>query len=123
MTHRGGLRQRFVNLIVYLKTLFRALGSKDIPFEIMPPPDMTKIPQGASDYNALCATNFVTVKYALRRLNLKIVYISAGMEYSKGILKIILVRIIDKIPVVRELFGGMFVVAVKRECGRKSGGR
>lgn len=115
VTHRGGLRQRIINLMVYLKTFFRALTFKqDIPFEIMPLPDMTKIPEGASDYNAVCATNHVTIKHALRRLGFRIISISAGMEYPQSVVKRALIVIIDKIPILRELFGGIFIVAEKR---------
>ena len=115
VTHRGGLLQRIKNLAVYSKTLLISLFSKkDIPFEIMPPPDITRIPEKASDYNALCATNFITVKRFLRNHGFKIGYVSAGMDYSGGRIKQALIDVVDKIPILREMFGGMFIVAMKK---------
>ncbi len=115
VTHRGGAKQRVKNLFVYLTTLLRSFFSKkEIPFEIVNPPDMTKAPLHASDYNALRAVNFVTVKHFLRRLGFKIVYISAGMEYAQSRFKQNVIDAVDKVPILREMFGGLFIVAVKK---------
>ena len=115
VTHQGGLPQRIRNLGVYIKLSIKALFAKEaLPFQIVPPPDMTKIPEGASDYNAICATNFPTIKHKLYCLGFKMSYISPGMQYSINFFKQKIINFVDKVPVLREMFGGLFIVGIKR---------
>lgn len=115
VTQRGGGKQLFVNGLVYFRDWFYHFFSPHrIRFDIKPLPDMSKIPRNASDYNAICATNFVTLRHFLKKRGIKIVYESCALVYPEERWAQWLVSMIDRLPIVRHFFGGIFIVGEKQ---------
>jgi capsid protein len=74
---------------------------------------MNKIPKGATDYDAVCATDASVLRAALRRKGVRIVYSSPALEYSYSKTRTSLIEAIEAFPLLRDLFGGIFVVGLK----------
>lgn len=114
VTHRGGWRQRAKNFAIYSKLFLDHLALRKIDFEVFPEADLTKAPKKPADYDAVCAANFIAIKSAFRQLGIDTDCISAGMEYPASRMKRAALKIIDRIPILREMFGGMFITGIKR---------
>ncbi len=74
---------------------------------------MNSVWPGASDYDAVCATDPAVVRAVLRRCGVKIVHQSPSLEYASSRLVETTTRALEVLPVVRDLFGGIFIVGRK----------
>lgn len=117
VTHTGGVPRYARNFVLHLwKLLESTFAPARVRFERLAP-DMTNIPEKASDYDAICATDPAVVRAILRRNGVRIIHQSPSLEYEKGRFARMVSRVIERVPFVRDLFGGIFIV------GRKEDGR
>lgn len=110
VTHRGGIPRYVRNLGLHLrKTVQAAFAPDRVTFDRLAP-DLAHIPPGATDYDAVCATDPAVLKAVLRRNGVEILYHSPALEYPTTRGSAAVVRGLDRMPFLRDLFGGIFVV-------------
>lgn len=114
VSHRGGLPRHLKNLGLHLrKSLEAKLAPDRVSFDRLEP-DLAHIPTHATDYDAVCATDPAVLKAILRRNGVEILYHSPALEYPRSRALAAVVKGLDAVPFVRDLFGGIFVVGRKR---------
>jgi len=102
-----GLIRSLTNLSLLIKKYYCSILIKNsMHFEFMEP--ILDVPFKA-DYDAICLTNPVDVKYFLRKRNVRIIYQSGLVSYHKSFL----INFLSTLPVLRELSGGFFLVGVR----------
>lgn len=115
VTHAGGFPRFAKNLGLHLRKQVECMtSSSSVGFDRLYP-DMTKIPERATDYDAICATDPAVLRAVLRRFGVRVVYQSASLEYPTSRLTAAISDALDRLPLVRDLFGGIFMVGER--CG------
>lgn len=113
VTHTGGFPRYAKNFALHLKKQWESVYSPDrVAFDSMDP-DMSRIPQEASDYDAICATDPSVVRAVLRRSGVRTIHQSPSLEYQGSQLTEGVTRAVEAFPGLRDLFGGIFIVGEK----------
>lgn len=114
VTHTGGRIRHAKNFALHLRKSWESLATPGrITFDPLHP-DLTQIPKGATDYDAICATDPAVLRAVLRRNGVRIVHSSPSLEHPGSAVRAAVVKALESFPFLRDLFGGIFVV------GRKS---
>ncbi len=110
VTHTGGFPRYAKNFALHVKKQLESIVTpKRVAFDQLEP-DMTQVPEGASDYDAICATDPSVVRAMLRRYGIRTVHQSPSLEYSASPLVETVSRAVEVIPGLRDMFGGIFIV-------------
>lgn len=119
VTHTGGLPRYAKNFVLHAKKQLKSIYAPGtVSFDSMEP-DMTRVPENASDYDAVCATDPSVVRAVLRRVGVRTIYQSPSLEYQSSTLKDTLSKAVEVFPGLRDMFGGIFIVGEKsRTVGR-----
>jgi SAM-dependent methyltransferase len=119
VTHTGGFPRFAKNLGLHLKKQVESVvAASRVSFDTMHP-DMTNIPEHASDYDAICATDPAVLRAVLRRFGVRVIHQSTSLEYPKSQLVAAVSKAADKLPFVRDLFGGIFIVGERHRSPRR----
>ncbi len=119
LTHTGGIPRYAKNFVLHFKKHFESIFAPgSVCFDILEP-DMTRVPLGASDYDAICATDPAVVRAVLKRCGVKVTHQSPSLEYPNSRLTATVTKALEVLPVVRDLFGGIFVVGEKVQANTR----
>ncbi|MFQ5874420.1 MAG: class I SAM-dependent methyltransferase [Dehalococcoidia bacterium] len=113
VTHTGGIPRYAKNLVLHLRKQSESIRTPDqVSFDSLEP-DMTSVPPESTDYGAVCATDPAVVRAVLKRSGVTIKHQSPSLEYPESRLAVSVSKAVESFPVVRDLFGGIFIVGEK----------
>lgn len=115
VTHSGGFPRYAKNFALHVKKQWESITAPErVEFDVMEP-DLTKRPAGASDYDAICATDPSVVRAVLRRHGIRTIHQSPSLEYAASPVAESVSKALEVLPGLRDLFGGIFIVGEKLE--------
>jgi SAM-dependent methyltransferase len=113
-THRPAHRLR--NLIMELQKLWASkLFPRRLKLDFISLNYSIPAPEDACDYYISFITNPVVIKHHLKKLGVRIVYHSPALSFMNSRFKERIVDVIGRLPIIRDLFGGIFLVGIKEE--------
>lgn len=119
-THTGGFPRYAKNLALHVKKQLESIiAPKRVVFDRMEP-DMTRVPEGGSDYDAVCATDPSVVRAVLWRYGVRTIHQSPSLEYATSPLVDAVSRAVEVFPGLRDMFGGIFIVGERVPSGERS---
>jgi len=123
LSHRGGLPRYARNFLLHLGKWARAVVvPRRVGFDLLRP-DVSQAFPGATDYDAVCAADPSVVRAVLRRNGVRPVYQSPSLEYSSSRIVGAVTKALEVLPLLRDLFGGVFIVGRRGDAPRAEAAR
>jgi SAM-dependent methyltransferase len=111
ITHTGGIPRYARNLMLHIRKYLESIFARSrVKFDTL---ESNITPEWITDCDAICAVDPAVVRAVLRQRGVKIKFQSPSLEYSNSRFVATITKALEFIPLLRDIFGGVFIVGVK----------